>query len=124
MGSTVGIRHHASRSDSWTGNRDRFLICTNGDFRPARIQQAKSTDTIAGQTACLKSLWPLKLAGRNRAWEARELFDLADDVERELATPDEGGPSTPSPRRRDWPSRPNRLSLGVNGTESSPLWEG
>ena len=34
-----------------------------------------------------------------RAWEARELFDLINDAERELATPsDEGEPSRPSPR--------------------------
>jgi hypothetical protein len=45
-------------------------------------------------------LRPLTVAKRNRAWEARELFDLVDDVERELATPNEDGPSTPSPRGR------------------------
>ena len=45
-------------------------------------------------------LRPLSLAGRNRAWEARELFDLVDGVERELATPNEDGPSASSPRRR------------------------
>jgi hypothetical protein len=35
----------------------------------------------------------ITLAKRNRAWEARELFDLINDVERELATPydDESG---------------------------------
>ena len=46
-------------------------------------------------------LRPLTLAKRNRAWEARELFDLVDDVERELATPDGEGLSRPSPRPRD-----------------------
>jgi len=45
-------------------------------------------------------LRPITLARRNRAWEARELFDLIDDVERELATPDDEDPSRPSPRRR------------------------
>ena len=45
-------------------------------------------------------LRPLKLARRNRAWEARELFDLVDDVERELATPGDEAPSRPSPRPR------------------------
>jgi Fic family protein len=45
-------------------------------------------------------LHPLTLARRNRAWEARELFDLVDDVERELATPGDEAPSRPSPRRR------------------------
>jgi hypothetical protein len=32
-------------------------------------------------------LRPLTLARRNRAWEAPELVDLVDDVERERATP-------------------------------------
>lgn len=41
------------------------------------------------------------LARRNRAWEARELFELIDDVERELAVPlDESRPSRASPRRK------------------------
>jgi Fic family protein len=41
------------------------------------------------------------LAKRNRAWEARELFDLINDFERELATPsDDDEPSRPTPRRR------------------------
>lgn len=45
-------------------------------------------------------LHPITLAKRNRAWEARELFDLINDVERELATPgDETSPS-PAPSRR------------------------
>lgn len=33
-------------------------------------------------------LRPLTLARRNRAWEARELFDLVDEVERDLAIPE------------------------------------
>jgi len=46
-------------------------------------------------------LHPITLAKRNRAWEARELFTLINDVERELATPtDDGEPSRPSPRRK------------------------
>ena len=46
-------------------------------------------------------LHPITLARRNRAWEARELFELIDDVERELATPsDRDEPSRPSPRQR------------------------
>jgi Fic family protein len=45
-------------------------------------------------------LRPLTLARRNRAWEARDLFDLVDDVERELATPDDDDSSRASPRRR------------------------
>ncbi len=46
-------------------------------------------------------LHPITLAKRNRAWEARELFTLINDVERELATPtDDDEPSRPSPRRK------------------------
>ncbi len=46
-------------------------------------------------------LHPITLAKRNRAWEARELFDLINDVERELATPsDDDQPARPSPRRK------------------------
>jgi Fic family protein len=50
-------------------------------------------------------LHPITLARRNRAWEARELFDLINAVERELATPsDDGAPARPVPRPRT--SRP------------------
>jgi hypothetical protein len=53
-------------------------------------------------------LHPITLAKRNRAWEARELFDLVNDVERELATPrDDDEPSRPTPRHRTT-SRPRR----------------
>jgi Fic family protein len=46
-------------------------------------------------------LHPITLAKRNRAWEARELFDLINDVERDLATPrDDDEPSRPAPRWR------------------------
>jgi Fic family protein len=46
-------------------------------------------------------LHPVTLAKRNRAWEARELFALIDDAERDLATPGEGTePARPAPRRR------------------------
>lgn len=46
-------------------------------------------------------LHPITLAKRNRAWEARELFELVNHVERELATPtDEDEPSRPAPRVR------------------------
>ncbi|HET9597725.1 MAG TPA: Fic family protein [Anaeromyxobacteraceae bacterium] len=49
-------------------------------------------------------LHAITLAKRNRAWEARELFDLINDVERELATPtDDDVPSRPSPRRKTSP---------------------
>lgn len=46
-------------------------------------------------------LHPVTLAKRNRAWEARELFALIDEVERDLATPEEGTePARPKPRPR------------------------
>src|SRR5512138_3913888 len=46
-------------------------------------------------------LHAITLAKRNRAWEARDLFDLINDVERELATPlDTEEPSRPGPRQR------------------------
>jgi Fic family protein len=46
-------------------------------------------------------LHAITLAKRNRAWEARDLFDLINDVERELATPtDADDPSQPSARPR------------------------
>ena len=45
-------------------------------------------------------LHAITLAKRNRAWEARELFDLINDVERELATPFDDERSRPSPRRK------------------------
>ncbi len=46
-------------------------------------------------------LHPITLAKRNRAWEARELFALINDVERELATPnDEDEPARPAPHEK------------------------
>jgi Fic family protein len=46
-------------------------------------------------------LHAITLAKRNRAWEARDLFDLVNDFERDLATPpDDDEPPRPSPRRR------------------------
>jgi Fic family protein len=46
-------------------------------------------------------LHAITLAKRNRAWEARDVFDLINDFERELATPtDDDEPSRPSPRRK------------------------
>jgi hypothetical protein len=43
------------------------------------------------------------LARRNRAWEARELFDLVNAVERELAIPEEPGAA-----HRSAPASPHR----------------
>jgi Fic family protein len=51
-----------------------------------RSKQAVN-QAIAALAGC-GVLRPLTLARRNRAWEARELFDLVDEVERELAAPE------------------------------------
>ncbi len=49
-------------------------------------------------------LHAVTLAKRNRAWEARELFDLINDVERDLVTPtDNDEPSPPVPHQRTPP---------------------
>lgn len=46
-------------------------------------------------------LHPVTLAKRNRAWEARDLFDLINAFERELAAPsDDEEPPRPAPRHR------------------------
>src|SRR5689334_17371988 len=46
-------------------------------------------------------LHAITLAKRSRAWEARDLLDLMNDVERELATADDTyGPGRPTPRAR------------------------
>jgi len=51
-------------------------------------------------------LHPVTLARRNRAWEARELFALIDDVESELATPEgDAEPAPPAPRPKSRPKR-------------------
>jgi hypothetical protein len=46
-------------------------------------------------------LRPLTLARRNRAWKARDLFHLIDDVEHELAAPDDTEPCRPSPSSKN-----------------------
>jgi Fic family protein len=43
-------------------------------------------------------LQPITLTKRNRAWEAREVFELVNDVERELSTPVDD--DAPAPARR------------------------
>jgi len=45
-------------------------------------------------------LYPITLAKRNRAWEARELFELINEVERELATPTDDEPTGPVPHKK------------------------
>ena len=51
-------------------------------------------------------LSPTTLARRNRAWEARELFELVNATERELATPKKATASrrpAPTTARRNAP---------------------
>jgi hypothetical protein len=49
-------------------------------------------------------LHAITLAKRNRAWEARDLFELINDVERELATPsNDNERARPSPGRKTSP---------------------
>jgi hypothetical protein len=73
-----------------------FTIFSGGLNRRASSPRAQ-TQAVA-RSACLHSI---TLAKRTRAWEACELFDLINDVERELATPtDTEAPTRPSPRQR------------------------
>ena len=64
----------------------------------------RSKQAVNEALACLADkgvLHPVTPAKRNRAWEARELFDLINDAERELATPsDEDVSPRPSPQGR------------------------
>jgi len=53
-------------------------------------QAVNEAIAVLAESGVLRSL---TLARRNRAWEARELFDPVDEVERELATPDDEGAS-------------------------------
>jgi hypothetical protein len=97
----VGFRHHASRCYSWRGKRGCFLssveplivalparptlTVATGQKLVGRSKQAvKEAKAVLSGSGVLR---PLTLARRNRAWEAPELFDLVDDVERDLATP-------------------------------------
>jgi Fic family protein len=75
-----------------------ILTVATGQKLLGRSKQAvNSAITVLAERRVLR---PLTLAKRNRAWEARELFDLVDELERTLATPGEDGPSTRAPRQR------------------------
>jgi Fic family protein len=50
-------------------------------------------------------LRPITLAKRDRVWEARDVFELIDDVERELATPSDDEDSPRRSSRQRTPSR-------------------
>jgi hypothetical protein len=61
-------------------------------------QAANEAIALLAQAGVLRAT---TIARRNRAWEARELFDLVDGMERELATPaDAIPPRRPAPRGR------------------------
>ena len=58
----------------------------------------QATNEAIAMLAANGVLRPTSLARRNRAWEARELFDLVNAMERELALPAEGNrPARASP---------------------------
>ena len=63
-----------------------IVTVATGQELLGRSKQAVN-QAIAALAGC-GVLWPLTLARRNRAWEARELFDLIDEVERDLAAPE------------------------------------
>jgi Fic family protein len=76
-----------------------ILTVATGQKLLGRSKQAvNAAIAVLAESGVLR---PLTLAKRNRAWEARELFDLVDDVERALAMPDEEESSRSFPRRRD-----------------------
>ena len=61
-------------------------------------QAANEAIALLAQAGVLRAA---TIARRNRAWEARELFDLVDAMERELARPDDAiAPRRPGPRGR------------------------
>jgi len=63
-----------------------IVTVATGQELLGRSKQAVN-QAIAALASC-GVLRPLTLARRNRAWEARELFDLVDEVERELTVPE------------------------------------
>jgi hypothetical protein len=91
------LRAHEEPADGTIGV-PRFLVIVSRQRLLGRSKQAvnEAIAVLAGSGV----LRPLTLARRNRAWEARELFEPVDDAERELATPDDDESSRPSPRRR------------------------
>jgi Fic family protein len=76
---------------------DPILTIATGQKLVGRSRQ--SVNAAIAFLAESRVVRPLTLARRNRASEARELFNPVDGVERELATPDGEGPSR-RPRRR------------------------
>jgi hypothetical protein len=83
-------------------------VLPEGNLDRSRALVGRSKQAVNEAIAALADkgvLHPITLAKRNRAWEARDLFDLINDVERELATPsDIDEPSRPSPRQTRAPT--------------------
>ena len=76
-------------------------VATAHDFLGRSKQAVNEAIAVLSEKGVLH---PVTLAKRNRAWEARDLFDLINAFEREIATPlDDDEPSRPSPRRRTSP---------------------
>lgn len=82
--------------------RPIVTLATAAEMTGRSKQAANQALAVLERAGVLREL---TLGKRNRAWEARELFDLIDDFERELATPEREGPgrSAPRPRRSTSP---------------------
>lgn len=73
-----------------------ITVATAQNFLGRSKQAVNEAIAVLADKGVLRAI---TLAKRNRAWEARELFDLIDDVERELAAPaDDDEPARPVPR--------------------------
>jgi Fic family protein len=71
----------------------RAATLTNSVYEAARLAVERLVEA--------RVLYPVDSRQRDRLFEARELFDLANDLERRLATPSGGRrPARPAPRTR------------------------
>ena len=88
------------RAESVASSRIEGLVLSQRRLAPSPLLLKLVNEAIS-VLAEKGVLHRITLAKRNRAWEARDLFDLINDVERELATPtDDDELSRPSPRRK------------------------
>jgi Fic family protein len=93
-------RRHSS-AEALIGELPAHPIVTVATAQEFLGRSKQAVNEAIAALAAKGVLHPITLAKRNRAWEARELFDLVNDIERELATPtEEDEPSRPVPRRR------------------------
>jgi hypothetical protein len=87
----------------WKALEAIVTVATAQEFLGRSAQAVNEAIAVLAEKGVLH---PITLAKRNRPWEARDLFDLINDVERELATPtDTEAPTRPSPRPRTVPRR-------------------